>query len=94
MIQTFGVHRSIDILWVSRKRHIAHQLYVEGIDGATLEQKEKAAADQWIRDVRNPDIRRRGTGDDMRLGVVGGSRTTGFRGRESRREITRADMVG
>ena len=57
--QTFGVHDSIDILWLSGKRYIAHQMYAERIEGAALEQKEKAAAEQWLRDVRNLAVRRR-----------------------------------
>jgi hypothetical protein len=93
MLQTFGVQDSTEILWLSRKRFIAHQIYVEGIEGATLEQKERAATDRWMKDMQNPDIAKRGTGEDLQLGVVGVSRTVGFRGRESRKEITCSDTI-
>ena len=93
MLQTFGVQDSTEILWLTRKRFIAHQIYVEGIEGATLEQKERAATVRWTKDMQNPDIAKRGTGEDLQLGVVGVSRTVGFRGRESRKEITCSDTI-
>jgi hypothetical protein len=93
MLQTLGVQDSTEILWLTRRRFIAHQLYVEGIEGATLEQKERAATDRWMKDMQNPDIAKRGTGEDLQLGVVGVSRTIGFRGRESREEITCSDTI-
>ena len=93
MLQTFGVQDSTEILWLTRKRFIAHQIYVEGIEGATLEQKERAATDRWMKDMQSPDIAKRGTGEDLQLGVVGVSRTVGFRGRESRKEITCSDTI-
>ena len=59
------------------KRYIAHQVYVEGSDGATLKEKEQAVAAKWHRDLRNLDIARRGTGLDTQRGVVGAPRTEG-----------------
>ena len=44
MVQACGVRDTTDILWLTRSRFIAHHIYVEGIEGATLEQKEAAAA--------------------------------------------------
>ncbi len=38
MVQAFGVRDSSEVLWLTRDRFIAHQVYVEGIAGATLEQ--------------------------------------------------------
>jgi len=93
MSQGFGVRDSTEILWLTQKRYIAHQVYVEGIPGATLAEKEQAATRKWERDVRNPDIARRGTGVDTQLGVVGVPRTEGFRGRESWRTVTSTDTV-
>ena len=43
--------------------------------------------------MHNPSIAKRGTGEDLQLGVVGVSRTIGFRGRESRKEITCSDPI-
>ena len=43
-VQAFGVRDATDILWLTRSRFIAHDIYVEGIEGAMLEQKEAAAA--------------------------------------------------
>ena len=66
MVQAFGVQYTADILWLTRPRFIAHHIYVEGIEGATLEDKERAAAGKWNRDFANADIVRRGTGIDTR----------------------------
>jgi hypothetical protein len=78
MAQGFGVRDSTEVVWLNRTRYIAHQFYVEGIVGATLEEQEQSAAAGWLRDVRNLDIARRGTGPDTQLGVVGVARTEGF----------------
>ena len=39
MVQARGVRDTTDILWCTRSRFIAYYLYVEGSEGATLEQK-------------------------------------------------------
>ena len=44
MVQACGARDAPDILWLTRSRFIAHCICVEGIEGATLEQKEAAAA--------------------------------------------------
>ena len=87
MSQAFGVRDTCEILWLTKQRFIAHQVYVEGIPGKTLEEKEAAAEAKWERDLRNVEIRRRGSGDETQLGVAGLPRTQGFRERESRREV-------
>ena len=66
---------------------------MEGIAGATLEEKEAAAVAKWTRDLSSPDILRRGSGLDVQLGVVGIPRTEGFRVRESKRSVTCADTL-
>ena len=43
-VQACGVRDRTNILWLTRSRFIAHHIYVGGIEGATLEQKEAAAA--------------------------------------------------
>ena len=73
---------------MTHDRFIAHQVYVEGIAGATLQEKEEAAEAKWKRDIGNADIVRRGTGLDTQLGVLGAPRTEGYRGRESNRIVT------
>jgi hypothetical protein len=93
MSQAFGVRDTSEILWFTRARFLAHQVYVEGISGATLEEKEAAAAAKWTRDLSNLDILRRGSGLDVQLGVVGIPRTEGFRVRESKRTVTCADTL-
>ena len=60
-----------DVLWLTKPRYIAHQIYVEGIEGVTLRDKQKAAAAKWARDFANADVVRRGTGPDTQLGVSG-----------------------
>ena len=40
MVQAFGVRDMSEILWLARERFIAHQVYVEVIRGATLQEKE------------------------------------------------------
>ena len=77
MVQAFGVRDTSEILWLIRERFIAHQVYVEGIGGATLQEKEEAAEAKWKRDISNADIVRRGTGLDTQLGVLGVPRTQG-----------------
>ena len=59
----------------------------------SLEERELAAETKWLRDLRNPDIVRRGSGTDTMLGVAGVARTEGDRVRESRREVTCTDTV-
>ena len=93
IVQAFGVKDTADILWLTRSRFIAHHIYVEGIEGATLEEKEAAAAAKWTRDFANADIVRRGTGADTQLGVLGIPRTEGYRYRESARKVTCSDSV-
>ena len=93
MIQSFGIRDTTDIMWLTRSRYVAHQIYVEGIHGKNLEEKEAAALAKWQRDFANPDIVRRGTGTDTQLGVLGVPRTEGFRVRECRREVTCTDTL-
>ena len=93
MAQGFGVRDSTEVLWLNRTRYIAHQVYLEGIVGATLEEKEQAVAAKWLRDPRHLDNARRGTGLDTQLGVVGVARAEGFRARESWREVSCTDTV-
>ena len=93
MTQAFGVRDTADILWLTRPRFIAHHIYVEGIEGATLEDKEANAIAKWNRDFANKDIVRRGTGLDTQLGVLGIPRTEGYRYRESQRLVTCTDSV-
>ena len=45
MCQSYGVKDTTEILWLTRARFVAHQIFVEGIAGATLEQNEKKALD-------------------------------------------------
>ncbi len=33
MVQAFGAQDTADVLWLTKPRYIAHQIYVEGIDG-------------------------------------------------------------
>ena len=40
MSQAFGVRDTCDTLWLTQQRFIAHQVYVEGIAGKTLEEKK------------------------------------------------------
>ena len=63
---------------LTRDRFIAHQLYVEGIGGNTLEDKTAAVDAEWHRDLRNSGILRRGSGADTQLGVAGVPRTEVF----------------
>ena len=93
MMQSFGIRDTTDIVWLTRSRYIAHQIYVEVIHGKTLEEKEAAALAKWQRDSANPDIVRRGTGIDTQLGVLGVPRTEGFCLRESRRVVSCTDSV-
>jgi hypothetical protein len=41
MVQAFGVRDTPEILWLTRECLIAHQVHVEGIGGATLQDKKK-----------------------------------------------------
>ena len=93
MVQAFGVRDSSEVLWLTHDRFIAHQVYVEGIAGATLQQKEPAAEAKWNRDFANADIVRRAIGVDTQLGVMGVPRTQGYRGRESNRIATCSDTI-
>ena len=93
MVQAFGVRDTADIIWLTRPRFIAHHIYIEGIEGATLEDKERAAAGKWNRDSANADIVRRGTGADTQLGVLGIPRTEGYRYREFRRHVKCTDSI-
>ena len=68
-------------------------MYVEGIAGATLKQKEQAAEANWNRDCANADIVRRAIGVDTQLGVMGVPRTQGYRGRDSIRIVTCSDTI-
>ena len=52
----FGVHDMSAILRLTRQRFIARHVYVEGIAGAPLQDKEEAAVAKWTRDLANPDI--------------------------------------
>ena len=38
MVQALGVRDSSEVLWLTHDRFIAHQVYVEGIAGATLQE--------------------------------------------------------
>ena len=51
MLQALGVRDTSDILWLTRPRYVAHQIYVEGMQGKTLEEKEAAANAKWARDL-------------------------------------------
>ena len=82
-----------DILWLTKQRFIAHQVYVECIAVKTLGEKEAAAEAKWQRDLRHVEILRRGSGDETQLGVAGLPRTEGFRQRESRRQVTCSDSI-
>ena len=93
MQQSFGIRDTADVIWLTQSRYIAHQIYVEGIQGTSLELKESVALAKWRRDFANPDIVRRGSGTDTQLGVVGVPRTQGFRSRQSRRDATCADTI-
>jgi len=93
MVQAFGVRDSSEVLWLTHDRVIAHQVYGEGIAGATLQAKEQAAEAKWNRDIANVDIVRRGTGVDTQLGVMGVPRTDGYCGRESNRIVTCSDTI-
>ena len=93
MVQAFGVQDTADVLWLTKPRYIAHQIYVEGIEGVTLQDKEAAAAAKWTRDFANADVVRRGTGPDTQLGVSGVPRTQGYRYRESLCQVTCSDSV-
>jgi hypothetical protein len=93
MQQWFGMRDTADVMWLTQSRYIAYQIYVEGIQGTTLEQKEVVALAKWQRDFANPEIVRRGTGADTQLGVFGVPRTEGFRARESRRDVTCTDTI-
>ena len=93
MAQAFGVRDTSEVLWLTHDRFIAHQVYVEGIAGATLQDKEQAAEAKWKRDIANADIVRRGIGVDTQLGVMGVPRTEGYRGRESNRIVTCSDTI-
>ena len=88
MVQAFGTRDMSEILWLTRERFVAHQVYVEGIAGATLQEEEEAAEAKWKRDIGNADIVSRGTGLDTQLGVLGVPRTEGYRGREYNRIVT------
>ena len=68
-------------------------MYVEGIGGATVQDKEEAAEAKWKRDFANADIVRRGTGLDTEFGVLGVPRTEGYRSRESKRSVTCTDST-
>ena len=46
-----------------------------------------------MRDMRNPDIMRRRTGDAIQLGVSGLPRAEGFRTREAERQATCTDTI-
>jgi hypothetical protein len=46
MAQAFGVRYMSEILWLTRERFIAHQVYVEGIAGATLQEKRTSGGSQ------------------------------------------------
>ena len=93
MSQAFGVRDTCEILRLTRDRFIAHQIYVEGIAGNTLAEKEAAADAKWHRDKRHVDILGRGSGPDTQLGVAGLPRTEGFRAREPRRHMTCSDSI-
>jgi hypothetical protein len=41
MVQAFGVRGSSEGLWLTHDRFIAHQVYVEGIAGATLQENKR-----------------------------------------------------
>ena len=45
-VQACGAQDTTDVLWLTKPRYIAHQIYEEGIEGVTLKDKEKAAAAQ------------------------------------------------
>ena len=93
MLQSFGIRDMSDVLWLTQSRYIAHQIYVEGIQGTTFEQKEAAALAKWQRDFANPDVVRRGVGADTQLAVFGVPRTQAFRTRASRDQISCTDTV-
>jgi len=82
-----------DVLWLTKPRYIAHHMYVEGIEGVTLQDKEAAAAAKWARDFATADVVRHGTGLDTQLGVSGVPRTQGYRYRESLCQVTCSDSV-
>ena len=44
MVQACGARDTTDIFWFTRFRFIASYMFVEGSEGATLEQKEAGAA--------------------------------------------------
>ena len=91
MSESYGVIDTTEILWLARARFVAHQIYVEGIAGATLDDKEKMALDQWDRYIHNPEIARRGTCDDAHLAAAGVPGTEGWAGREARRDVSSTD---
>ena len=94
MVQALGVRDSSEVLWLTHDRFIAHQVYVEGIAGATLqEKKKKRQKPSGNVKFGNTDIVRRGTGLDTQLGVMGVPRTEGYRGRESNRIVTCSDTI-
>ena len=92
-VQAFGARDTSEVLWLTHDRCIAHQVYVEGIAGATIQEKEEAAEAKLKRAIGNADIVRRGTGLDPQLGVLGVPRTEGYRGRESNRIVTCSDTI-
>ena len=75
MVQAYGVRDTSELLRLTRERFIVHQVYVEGIGGATLQEKEVSAEAKWKRDIANADIARRDLGLDMQLGILGVPRT-------------------
>ena len=41
MVQAFGVQDTADVLWLTKPRYIAHQIYVEGIEGSRCKTKKQ-----------------------------------------------------
>ena len=86
-VQYVGINNESEIKWLSERRYIAHQVFVEGIQGATLLEKETNALLKWAEDIKRTEATRTGPDGQIELATHGVSRAVGFRGRQFVKEV-------
>ena len=59
MQQFLEISETWTALWLTEKRYIAHQIFVEGIEGDTLGECRKAARLKWKEEIKNKRTRTR-----------------------------------
>ncbi len=86
MRQFLCVRDDIPLLWLSRPRFLCHQKNVEGLT-------DDEAKTRWTQALQDPDVAKRGQGEQAEVAVRGIPQTVGSRGREYNRAVHSGELI-